>query len=77
MDAQEYERSLVEVRTRYEDLIRHAAKFGISVPARIDPLGIQCDTGTSCCAGDDKVLDARQIVILPSEQILARTGKEG
>jgi hypothetical protein len=77
MDVQPYEGVLVEVRKRYEDLVRHAAKFGISIPARIDPIGIQCDTGTACCAGDGKALDARDMVILPSEQILSRTVKEG
>lgn len=53
---------VLEIRARYEELVNHAARLGIDLLGVLDPAGIDCSTGTRCCAGDGKVLDTREVV---------------
>ena len=53
---------LEEIRARYGALVDRAARLGIDLLQVLDPVAIQCSTGTSCCAGDGKVLDARELI---------------
>lgn len=62
------DRELLVLKGRYDELIREALRLQIQLGAPLDPLGVACNTGTSCCAGDGKVLDDRELV-MPAEAL--------
>jgi len=66
----EPEVKLLELRARYQELVQRAAERGVDLLG-VDLAGVACNTGTSCCAGDGRVLDARELATLPGQ--LTRT----
>jgi hypothetical protein len=56
------EDKMLEIRARYQEIVNQAARLGIDLVGAIDPVGVTCNTGTGCCAGDGKTLDARELV---------------
>jgi hypothetical protein len=73
---EEVDQRMLEIRSRYQELVDKAARSGIDLLNVLDPVGVSCNTGTSCCAGDGKVLDARELLGRP-ELVELQQPKQG
>jgi hypothetical protein len=70
------EAKMLELRARYQELLERAAERGIQLLG-VDLAGVDCSTGTSCCAGDGRVLDTRELATLPGGLLRAEAQVKG